>query len=259
MLDVGGQRLVASITVEAVDDLGLTEGSAVTAIVKASDVIIATDWAPFARWSAPPSLNFSSPHTTADNAAKRSVGGRGMTQVLTSRSAEQRATKRGAGVKALYGILGLILLGYAVSLVLRANGASTTWLDGWGVSSFELVASVLVLIRAAVNPRERRFCLALGVGMCLWALGDFAMTYESIHNANPPDPGPGQLPVGRLLPAGLRRRHAADAPGSEEVHRGQLPRRRGGHAHVRGRVCRLRVRHDPEGGRRRTPSRWPGT
>ena len=43
VLDVGGQRLVASITVEAVDDLGLTEGSEVTAIVKASDVIIATD------------------------------------------------------------------------------------------------------------------------------------------------------------------------------------------------------------------------
>jgi molybdopterin-binding protein len=43
VLDVGGQRLVASITVEAVDDLGLTEGSEVTVIVKASDVIIATD------------------------------------------------------------------------------------------------------------------------------------------------------------------------------------------------------------------------
>jgi molybdopterin-binding protein len=43
ILDVGGQRLVASITVEAVDDLGLAEGSSVSAIVKASDVIIATD------------------------------------------------------------------------------------------------------------------------------------------------------------------------------------------------------------------------
>jgi molybdopterin-binding protein len=42
VVDVGGQRLVASITVEAVDDLGLREGSEVTAIVKASDVIIAT-------------------------------------------------------------------------------------------------------------------------------------------------------------------------------------------------------------------------
>jgi molybdopterin-binding protein len=41
-LDVAGQRLVASITVEAVDELGLAEGASVTAVIKASDVIIAT-------------------------------------------------------------------------------------------------------------------------------------------------------------------------------------------------------------------------
>jgi molybdopterin-binding protein len=41
-LDVAGQRLVASITVEAVDDLGLSEGTEVTAVIKASDVMIAT-------------------------------------------------------------------------------------------------------------------------------------------------------------------------------------------------------------------------
>jgi molybdopterin-binding protein len=43
VLDVAGQRLVSSITVEAVEDLGLAEGSQVTAIVKASDVMLATD------------------------------------------------------------------------------------------------------------------------------------------------------------------------------------------------------------------------
>ena len=43
VLDVAGQRLVASITVEAVAELGLQEGSAVTAVIKASDVMIATD------------------------------------------------------------------------------------------------------------------------------------------------------------------------------------------------------------------------
>jgi len=42
VIDVNGQRLVASITVEAVRELGLTEGAEVTAIVKASDVILAT-------------------------------------------------------------------------------------------------------------------------------------------------------------------------------------------------------------------------
>jgi molybdopterin-binding protein len=41
-LDVNGQRLVASITAEAVDDLGLAEGSNVTAVIKASDIILAT-------------------------------------------------------------------------------------------------------------------------------------------------------------------------------------------------------------------------
>jgi molybdopterin-binding protein len=40
-LDAGGVRLVASITVEAVKELGLTEGREVIAIVKASDVILA--------------------------------------------------------------------------------------------------------------------------------------------------------------------------------------------------------------------------
>ena len=43
VLDVAGQRLVASITVEAVEELGLAEGSPVTAIIKASDVIVAAD------------------------------------------------------------------------------------------------------------------------------------------------------------------------------------------------------------------------
>jgi molybdopterin-binding protein len=41
-LDAGGVRLVASITVEAVHQLGLAEGSQVTAVIKASDVIVAT-------------------------------------------------------------------------------------------------------------------------------------------------------------------------------------------------------------------------
>ena len=40
-LDVNGQRVVASITVEAARELGLAEGREVLAIVKASDVIIA--------------------------------------------------------------------------------------------------------------------------------------------------------------------------------------------------------------------------
>ena len=42
-LDASGVRLVASITVEAVRQLGLSQGSNVTAVIKASDVILATN------------------------------------------------------------------------------------------------------------------------------------------------------------------------------------------------------------------------
>jgi molybdopterin-binding protein len=40
-LDVGGERLVASITTEAARELALEEGSEVVAVIKASDVLIA--------------------------------------------------------------------------------------------------------------------------------------------------------------------------------------------------------------------------
>jgi molybdopterin-binding protein len=39
-LDANGIRLVASITVEAAKELGLAAGDQVTAIIKASDVIV---------------------------------------------------------------------------------------------------------------------------------------------------------------------------------------------------------------------------
>ncbi len=41
VLDVAGHRVVTSITVEAVRDLGLAEGSDVVAVIKASDVLLA--------------------------------------------------------------------------------------------------------------------------------------------------------------------------------------------------------------------------
>jgi len=39
-LEAGGTRLVASVTVEAVRELGITEGSEIIAVIKASDVIL---------------------------------------------------------------------------------------------------------------------------------------------------------------------------------------------------------------------------
>lgn len=41
-LDAGGVRLVAAITAEAATELALAEGAEVLALIKASDVILAT-------------------------------------------------------------------------------------------------------------------------------------------------------------------------------------------------------------------------
>ncbi len=91
------------------------------------------------------------------------------------------------GIVAVYAVLGLALAAYAVSLIVRGpNGASPTWLDGWGVAGFELLAGLLVLARAAARPRDRRYTLWLGVGCVAWAIGDFAMTAETLGGATPP-------------------------------------------------------------------------
>jgi molybdopterin-binding protein len=42
-IDVGGAIVTASITNEAVDDLGLVKGMAASAVIKSSDVMVAID------------------------------------------------------------------------------------------------------------------------------------------------------------------------------------------------------------------------
>jgi methyl-accepting chemotaxis protein len=94
----------------------------------------------------------------------------------------------GAGVKALYGVLAVVLVAYAISLVVRPDGASWTWLDGWGVGAFEVLAGVLVIARGWASPEDRKYTLWLGVGCLAWAIGDVAMTWETLNGASPATP-----------------------------------------------------------------------
>jgi methyl-accepting chemotaxis protein len=96
------------------------------------------------------------------------------------------AARSGGPSKTLFAALTVVLVAYAGSLVVRGpDGASPTWLDGWGVAAFELLASILVLVRAYVSPRDRKYALWLGLGCAFWAVGDFAMTYETLGGATP--------------------------------------------------------------------------
>ena len=101
-----------------------------------------------------------------------------------TRAASEPEPSRPA-VTAVYGTLFALAGAYTISLFVRANGAGWTWLDGWGVSTFELVCSLLVLARAGLGTAYRRFAVLLGIGMVFWSLGDYAMTYETLNGKTP--------------------------------------------------------------------------
>lgn len=83
-----------------------------------------------------------------------------------------------AGVRAFYGLMIFILVGYAFSLIVRGqNGPSWDWLDAWGPCVFELVVSLAVIARGVLYPRDRKYAVLLGLAGCLWAAGDFIATY----------------------------------------------------------------------------------
>ena len=122
--------------------------------------------------------------TTAgqQSSSEGSFGPEGRVALLPAAEVERPS----GGLQAVYGILGVVLLAYVVSLVVRRNGETWTSIDGWGVSAFELLAGLLVLARALGSSRYRLFGSVLGVGMCFWAIGDFAMTIETLGGATPP-------------------------------------------------------------------------
>jgi hypothetical protein len=93
-----------------------------------------------------------------------------------------------APIWAAYGLLGVLLIGYLLSLIVRPPGDDSTWLDGWAMCAFELVACALAIGRGLVWRPGRAVCLTLGAAMSMWAIGDVALTYESLGGASPPTP-----------------------------------------------------------------------
>ncbi len=94
-------------------------------------------------------------------------------------------------MRALYGVLALVLVGYMLSLVVRGpDGASPTWLDGWGVGGFELLLGLLMIARGVLYRRDRTYALLLGLAGCSWAAGDLVNTYMSLDGAQVPTLAP---------------------------------------------------------------------
>ncbi|MFG3280417.1 molybdopterin-binding protein [Streptomyces sp. NPDC048111] len=98
----GGQDIVAAITTDAAKELGLTEGSAVTALVKATEVSLAN------RVVEGVSIRNQIPGTVVDVVAgpamasvKVDVNGGGLTAAITADAARELGLAAGSSVVAL--------------------------------------------------------------------------------------------------------------------------------------------------------------
>ena len=87
-----------------------------------------------------------------------------------------------------YALLGVLLVAFFISLLVRSPNQQWLWLDGWSVASFELVASILCIAKGAVRQPGRAVPLILGVSLLCWSLGDFILTSESLGGATPTSP-----------------------------------------------------------------------
>jgi diguanylate cyclase len=99
--------------------------------------------------------------------------------------------KAGPSGRLLWGafaVLSALLAAYVVSLLVRPNGSYWTWLDGWSVVGWEIVVCALAIARGIVGRRGRIVALTLGVSLLCWAIGDLALTIESLGGATPSRP-----------------------------------------------------------------------
>jgi diguanylate cyclase (GGDEF)-like protein len=116
------------------------------------------------------------------------LGDSGLDAAASGRDVPAGTGVASAPVRALFGVLLAILVGYVVSLLARPVTDSHVWLDGWGVAAFELVVAALILARGLVDRRARPFAILLGLGAVSWALGDLIVTYMSVHGEHPGSP-----------------------------------------------------------------------
>jgi diguanylate cyclase (GGDEF)-like protein len=85
-------------------------------------------------------------------------------------------------------VLGVMVIGYLISLLVRSPDQSWTWLDGWVVCAIEVTASIICIVRGLDKNPGRIAPLALGLALLSWSLGDVFLTIESLGGKTPAVP-----------------------------------------------------------------------
>ena len=91
-------------------------------------------------------------------------------------------------IRSTYAVLGSVLVVYLISLLLRQDSQSWTWLDGWVVCGIELTASFLCIGRGLVRRPGQMATFILGLSLLSWTVGDIVLNVESLGGATAPSP-----------------------------------------------------------------------
>ncbi len=83
-----------------------------------------------------------------------------------------------------YLAMGILLLTYLGWLI---SGNSSTLVDGWGVSAFEVGGSALCIASGLVRRTARWVPIILGAALMAWAFGHLTETIETLGGATPPE------------------------------------------------------------------------
>ena len=90
----------------------------------------------------------------------------------------------GPAVRRVYALMGVLLVAFVTSAIVRRDLNSWPAVDDWGVAGFELVASVLCLYRGFTGRRRalttRLVSLVLGTAILLWAVGDLIIAAAGV-------------------------------------------------------------------------------
>jgi diguanylate cyclase (GGDEF)-like protein len=88
----------------------------------------------------------------------------------------------------VYAVMGVLLAAYLVSLIVQ--GENQTWpiFSDWSAAGFEALGSLLCLLRGFTKRNGRAVAITLGLGLAMWAIGDFVLTFLSRGGVEPPTP-----------------------------------------------------------------------
>src|ERR1700686_4267386 len=71
-----------------------------------------------------------------------------------------------------YALLGVFLVAYFISLLVRGPDQQWLWLDGWSVAAFEFAVSLICIYKGLARRPGRAMPLLLGFSLLSWSLGD---------------------------------------------------------------------------------------